>query len=275
MSESNSPQKARLNIDLNKLKELGFLGIRRASAFLCFGLTPTYGEPPKTATLNSAVNFQFLPNPLPEELAHQIVAEYRTWLIGNALRELDLHSHLFFDEVWRVAQWASLNGQRVKSDHRVSEISSDTNSASKLEKIIQALDGGEDKDAVRYLRSIANARNCLTHHAGVVSARHANLDGKQLILTWLGQELRLEQGESFIQITPETSFPFQAPDPSKEAVVTIKFVEKEKRFEIGSQIILTEYELHELCFFYYWLIERVMKRVTDVFLSKGLANLSA
>jgi hypothetical protein len=268
-SELPPKRNVELNFDLTKLKDQGLLGVRRASAFLCFGLIPTYGEPPKSASLDTAFRFQFLPEPLPEELAIQIVAEYRTWLVGGALRELDLHCHLFLDAVWRTSQWASLHGKSVPSNFRVSEISQDTNAASKLKKVLKALKG-DDSDSIRRLWTITNARNCLTHNAGMVSPRYANSEeNKKLKISWLGQQLRLEQGDAFTEITPEGNS-FQAPDPSKEAHVVMRFLEREKSFDVGTQILLTPHELHELCFFYVMLVERIMEQVKTFFGGVGI-----
>lgn len=264
-------RRAELHFDLNKLKEIGFVGVRRASAFMCLGLTPTVGEPPKNLSLNSAVNFQFLPTPLPEEMSLAIVAHYRTWLVGNALRELDLHCHLFLDEAWRIVQWLKLHNTQVKSDFKVSEISGDTNAASKLKKIYKALGVAPNADLVSQVWSITNARNCLTHNAGLVNSRYANKDEKQLKLAWVGPELRLRQGEKFTVITPEGSN-FRAPDPSKEALIEMQFLEREKLFDIGIRIDLTPHELHEICFFYTRITETVVASLGDHFRSKGLVK---
>jgi hypothetical protein len=150
----------------------------------------------------------------------------------------------------------------------VSEISQDTNAASKLKKVLKALKG-DDPDSIRQLWTITNARNCLTHNAGVVAPRYANLDGNKLRILWLGQQLRLEQGDAFTEITAEGTS-FQAPDPSKEAHVVMRFMEREKLFEIGKQIQLTPHELHELCFFYVLLVERVLEKVQTFFREIGI-----
>lgn len=269
MPDQKNPR-IELNLDLEKLRQVGYLGPRRASAFLCFGLTPTRGEPPKSATLNHSFNIQFLPDPLPTPLAEQIVGEYRIWLIGNALRELDLHYHLFLDQAWATAQFAALHGKSVKSNYIIPQVSQETNAASKMKKLYKVLNASDEK-ALSQLWSVTNARNCLTHSAGIVTPRFANIDCKQLGLRWLGQQVRLEQGEEFVEIGPEFQ-PLQAPDPSKEANVVVRLVEKERRFDVGKQIDLSAHDLHEICFFFMQLVDQTIEHLLQHTLKMGIPN---
>jgi len=67
----------------------------------------------------------------------------------------------------------------------------------------------------------------------------------------------------------------QTPDPSKEADVVLRLLEKERTFELGTRVELSPYDLHELCFFYCLLVERVVKHLRDYLARLGVGEAEA
>lgn len=265
---TNQPEHHAITVDLSKLKEIGLKGINRASGFLGLAFRRPDQPLPESAALVGTNTYHFLPDPLPPELAGELVREFNAWLVGNALQELDRHFTLFLDEVWRLLDLTDIHNTVVAGDFAPSEISQDTNAGKKFDKIAERLAVKEPQGP--RLWSISNARNCLAHGAGRVRERDANFYKKQMKIAWTAMEVRLQQGENYTVFADE---PVQAPDPSVEANVVMTMVEREKTFEIGEPLILTPRELHELCLFYLIVIDQVMEALGELFASKGIQNL--
>lgn len=264
--EATDIRKAHLNFDIGQVNANGIKGVNRAAAFLGMGLFPTRQAPPKSVSIEGGINWRFLPDPLPDPLANQIASEYKVWLIGNALRELDLHFSLYLDEVWRVAQWGSLHGKQVKSDHRIEEIDGDTNAAKKLARILEVF--GDKKPDTEQLWSLSNARNCLSHNAGIVSERYAKPEGK-LKLAWMAFDVELIQGDNVVTVTRE-NLPLHVPDTTSKAEIRATFRAHERLFEIGQRIDLNEHELTEICGFYHLTVTQTSKKLQDYLVSLGI-----
>jgi len=239
------PERHHITINLDLLKSIGTKGVLRASGFLGLAFRRPDAPLPTSATLAGPNTYVFLPEPLPPELAAELVSEFNAWLIGNALQELDRHFSLFVDEVWRLLDLTEAHGQIVPAGFAVTEISQDTNAARKYEKVAERLtidDPRSDR-----LWTISNARNCLVHAAGRVRERDTNDASGRLKLVWLAMEHRITQGDSYVVFADE---PVQAPDPNQEAQMVIAVVDREKFFDIGAPITLTPRELQELCLYY-------------------------
>jgi hypothetical protein len=262
-STADSVPRKHFQLDYDELRKPAYLGVRRAAAFLGVGLNATEEYLPQSLALTKVSMWNFFPEPLPEEAGRDAVKEFRIWLVGNALRELDAHFSLFLDNLCFAIRLSKLHGKRIRSDHVVKSISGETNVAKKFSTVMKELEDQEPDAAM--LWSLSNARNCLTHSGGLVTARHANSDGV-LLVTWLGLESRLMQGEQQI-VLPPVFAPIQASDPSKEAFIAVVLVERERRFSIGQKIEFTPNELHEICFYY--------QRLTDQVVEKLAANLAA
>lgn len=234
------------HIDLKRVLETARVGVRRAHTFMAVGLQAVESGPPATATLRSSVQFRFLPDPLPEELASSIAREYETWLVGAGLRELDHWFGLFLDQVWQVISVGDLHGGTIKSDHVIGgKFPAETNVGRKLGQVCDRL--GTRGVEQEYFKGFSLARNSLAHAAGIVRAREAREDG-QLRLKWLGFDTLISQNgieELFAFDAPS----FEVTDPDGAQLYT-KVVERERTFNIGDQIRLTPNELSEICFFY-------------------------
>jgi hypothetical protein len=259
----------KLIIDPNQAREIARQGMRTAAAFLGMGLPLTENYIPSSLALKQHSLWHFFPEPLPEQLGRDAVREFRSWLVGNALRELDAHFNRFLDEIWMMLAWSKLHGTVVRSDHTVRQISNETNAANKLKLVMQGL--GEEQPDTSMLWSLSNARNCLTHNFGVVEVRYAKSAGA-LVIRWTAFEARIQQGDQHVVVPPVIIDGLQAPDPSQEADLVMVVVEREKRFAIGEKIELTPGELHEICIYYWRLADQVTEKFIANIVARGTAT---
>lgn len=237
-----------LTLDLNQTLEIARLGVRRASAFMAVGLTALSEGPPTSATLPSSMRFGFLPDPLPEPLAVTVSDEYRAWLVGNGLRELDQYFGHFADKVWWTICVGELHGKLVDYDHVIGgNFHANTNVSRKVGQIIQRIGGlgihGECFDG------FSRARNSLGHGAGHVRERDTGPDA-ELKLRWFAPQALLEQDGVEVPFLGESPSA-EIPNPGgAEVSISIKIVERSKSFPVGGPIRLSPFDLSEICFFY-------------------------
>ena len=266
-AELAAPLQVALNVDFDQLKEVGLIGIRRAAAFLAVAFQATNDFVPKTLALEQHSSWHFMPEPPPEQLAKDCVAEFKIWTIGNSLKELDLHFSLFLDRVWQHIELASLHGQAVKSDHTIHSIDAETNAAKKLDRVMTAL--GDANFDTSLLYSLSRARNCLTHNAGIVIPRYAT-DGDLLAIKWIGLEVRLQQGENYVVVDLPIREDQTAQNPNQPAELVVAVVEKRLEFSNGQPIRLSPANLHEICFYYNQLIDKVLIAFSQFVEQKGI-----
>lgn len=245
-SDQDSGQ-ARVEIDLGAIQGIAMTGVRRASAFLGFGLKLTRDAPPESVGFGDISRFNFLPDPLPTNVGAEIQSEFKVWLIANALRELDQYFSLFLDAVWDVLRMTSTQPLILGWDESPfdAKFRSVTNASRKAEKVCTELDCLVEAAA---LQSLSSARNALSHNLGVVRDRDVNSDG-QMLVQWLAPQIALIENGEF---KPFEDLPKPYAVTSEEgAQVVMKIILKSRSFAVGSRIELSEIDLSEICFFYY------------------------
>jgi hypothetical protein len=263
------PLQVAFKIDFDQLKGVGLLGIRRAAAFLAIAFQATSDFVPQTLALTQHSPWHFMPEPPTEQLVKDCVAEFQSWTIGNSLKELDLHFSLFLDQTWHYIELASLHGKIVKLDYVIHSIGAETNAAKKLSRVMAAL--GEANFDTSLLYSLSRARNCLTHNAGVVTSRYTT-EGDLLVIKWVGLELRLQQGDNYVVVDLPEIKGAQAENPDQPAELVAVAVERRAGFPTGQVIRLTAANLHEICFYYSQLIDKVLIAFSQFVEQKGISK---
>jgi hypothetical protein len=259
-----------LTLDLNDLKGIALTGVTRAAAFLAVGLNATNHNEPLSLVLTNDSMFRFFPEPAPEEMVKQTVSEFRDWVIGNALREIDTHFSRFLDAVWGSVEWSKLSGSSVRSDHVIKGIDSDTNCANKYARVFESI-GAPFGDSAR-LKTLSNARNCITHAAGIVTPRHTN-EGDVLAIRWQGLETRLVQGDFSVVIDgPIDVQGIQTPDHEQGSEIVVSFVDKVRIFGLGERLMLSPAELHDICFYFTRVTDFVLIAFSEFLVAKGLIS---
>src|SRR6185437_15244540 len=105
-------QTVHIDLDLDKLQQVSLLGVRRAAAFIAVAFNSTENWCGALG-LPSHSMWQFFPDTPPPELVSNIVTEFRSWVVGNALRELDAAFNEFIDRAWAGFEWCKLHGTAV------------------------------------------------------------------------------------------------------------------------------------------------------------------
>ncbi|EDT42043.1 hypothetical protein BamMEX5DRAFT_2204 [Burkholderia ambifaria MEX-5] len=220
------------------------------------------GDLPRSLTLGNNVRRQFLPDPYPDAHIPELRDSWRTWIVGNALRELDQFLSLYLDEAYDMVQQAKLVSGENPADHQWKRIDRQTNVADKHKLVVEQTKRGTQVhlDDHQCLVSLSNARNCLAHDLGIVTRKRA-IDG-ELRVRWLAVRMLIEQGDRVIDMDV-AQFPIEL-DPDGPAGVVIGKVEiAEKIFPMAGQIQFTPNELLEICFFYQLVIDRVAQVVQE------------
>lgn len=259
--ESSNAQRLTINID--DATELMKLGVRRSMAFIGSAEKYADGPAPTSLSLSTMAAFRVVPDPLSEDLAASYQQEFLSWCLGNALAELDRFLHLYLDRVWHVAELVEEGPVQV-AGRRLISVEKMTNSAAKLRQVTNRI-GAADQQAVHW-STLANARNCLMHQAGVVSPAKANHEGR-LRISWQRLETAVEtpKGERFI--LNDLDEPLLLKDGGN-VVVTVK--DHHVDFEIGEMVVLRKQQLSEICFYYQMAAERISRALVEHCRSKGL-----
>jgi hypothetical protein len=259
-------RQVQIKLDLGKLKEFSVLGIRRAAAFLGVGINSTESWQNPSLVLDGELRWQFFPDALSEARLKEVVEEFRVWIIGNAMRELDANFNIFLDEAWQAKEWMKLHNSRVPSNHAVRSIAGGTNAANKFEKLLR--DIGGDQGNVERLKTLSNFRNCLTHGRGVVGPRYINSNGK-MIIKWLAFDVIIKDNSTNQEITMESAIVGQKVFKDG-AEVYLKVCERNREFELNSQAFLSPKDLHELCFFYLQITDQAVGALREYLEGLGI-----
>lgn len=251
-----------LRFDLKSMRERACVGVRRAAAFL--GLSERFMEQdmPRSLTLGGNVKRQFLPDPYPDDHVPELRENWRTWIIGNALRELDQFLSLFLDEAYDVVQQSKVVSGENPADHNWKRIDGQTNAADKhklvLEKARRKME--EHMDEHVCLVSLSQVRNCLSHDLGVVTPKRT-LNG-ELRVRWIAIRTMIQQGEKILDMDA-VELPFQLDPGGPDGIVFAKVELAERKFAIGNHIRFTPDELLGICLFYQIVIDRVSQAVQN------------
>jgi hypothetical protein len=245
-----------LRFDLKSMRERACVGVRRAAAFL--GLSERFmdNELPRSLTLGRNIKRQFLPDPYPDEDIPELRENWRAWIIGNALRELDQFLSLYLDEAYDIVQQAKIVSGENSPDHQWKRIDRQTNVADKHKFVLEQAkrEAQVHADDQACLVSLSHARNCLSHDLGIVTPKRACYG--ELHVRWLAIRTLIEQGENVIDIDA-VEFPFQLDPNGPDGVVVAKIEFAEKKFAVGDHIRFTPDELLGICLFYQMVIDRV------------------
>lgn len=243
-----------LNVNLDQILEIAFLGARRANVFMALG-TNAAEDPAQTKySLPTLLNFSLLPEEVSQEDVQAFKREFGTWVVGAALRDLIDHTSVFLDQVFEVCWLFEQQRRRTKSSHVNQERKQflRKSASDKLRYLghafaLNAPDGP-------YLDDLKNARNCLTHRRGVVGLQDCQ-DGAAMTLRWKGHDFlgRLPDGRAErIPAGHRGSFSF-----SDAATLEISVSERARVFTLGTLLKLEPHELAEMC----WMTTEIARQL--------------
>ncbi len=262
-----------VNIDINQMREMSALACRRASAFARLGLEGLDDRDGGDFNLTAVLTYQFWPNELKPEQKEATREEFRSWLVGSCIRELDLFHSLILDKVWFALEVLDLHGTKVRSDHVFDQkFSRNTNVANKQRLVSERL---AIPDHFEALNSLSLARNALTHHAGHVrSPADCNNDARdQLTVRWLALDIVVSRGGKDRVVE---GFPFDVEalglPGDGDAALGVKPTLRSLEIAAGQKIVFTNEKLAELCMFYKIIAEQTISGLIASMRAKGLVD---
>jgi hypothetical protein len=233
-----------IKIEPAALMELVTVAAKRVSAFLRLGLDELDARGNADFNLSANLNYQFWPREITQEQRTHTREEFRAWLTGSCLRELDLFYGVFLDRMWHVLEVLDLHGVTVGPDHKFDlKFAADPNAARKQQRVAQKL-GIADHFAE--LNSLSLARNALSHHAGIVRPRDCNNTQRTVLeITWRAMDLVASRNG--IEVVVE-SMPFDTHTLPGEGptLFSIHFKPRTVAVPVGSKIALTHAQLARL-----------------------------
>lgn len=226
-------------VDFDGIRAYLDVGVRRAALFADLGTRRLEGDPPTSASLAPLVRFQLIPEALNDDEIKRFKDEYCTWILANALMELDSYWHRFLDKLWYALELGK-HGNFLPDGFEPSSIHKGTNSHAKLQKIAERLDLKDDD--LSHFRTISNARNVLAHHAGIVPSEKAH-HNNTLLVSWSRIDSSIVSADGSIT-------PFPGAEPVVvfgESKMMIQLVVAERIFAVGQRIELSSEEVAQIC----------------------------
>lgn len=256
------------------MREIVAVSTRRASAFLRFGLDDLEARDGGDFNLTAGVQYRFWPEVVSVQDRDNAREEYRSWLVGSCLRELDLFYGLFLDEAWRAIEVGERHGTIVPPDFMLdAKFARSTNVASKQQRVAEKL--GAD-DHYEELNSLSLARSTLAHNAGVVRSPVDcnNAPRDTLEIKWLAFDmLAIRGGEEHVvdKLPLDTS---ELPGEG-ETQIAVRFIQRVLPFRAATRVSLSLSQLAELCLFYNIMADKTITGLLQYYRSKGLVASSA
>lgn len=260
------PRQRQLSIDIGGMQERAHVGVRRAAAFLGFSEHFLAQDTPASLSLGNG-RVQLLPTPLPAELREEIRPNYRDWIIGNALRELDQFLSLAADEAWDIVEAVRVAVGQHPPAHEWRRIDRVTNVSEKHRTVLESIQGFEAPHVEdnACLASLSAVRNCLSHNLGIVDERRAA--NGVLVAMWLAVRIQLNAG-GVVTVLDNDTLPLDAPEGG---TLEVRVIVKEKVFPVGTHVTFTPDELMEICLFFNMVIDRFCLAIEAFAKAAGIA----
>lgn len=234
-------------IDFDKILEIAYRGVRRASIFMGLGVNAALNPEYKAYQLTHITKLRLIPNNVAEETLQHFKEEFKTWIEGNGLRELIETYSIFLDALHNVCLLVrgSKEGIHIATLEAKQDTFRQQGFPNKLNQLrINFAVGPKHAD---YLVSLNKARNCLTHTRGIVGKEHIDSE-KGMKVAWLGMEIFVQtptgERQSLMDIPPEGVL------IKDGGTACIQFVERANYFELNALVRFTTRELAEICWFF-------------------------
>ncbi|HZX35852.1 MAG TPA: hypothetical protein VFF54_05115 [Thermodesulfobacteriota bacterium] len=245
-----------ITIDINKVKDIAHRGIRRTSAFMGLGVNAARDEQFKKYQLSDSA-FSIISDKLDDKSIAHIKEEFEKWVISNGLTEIVESFCLFLDEVHRSCLLMATNKERIVSnDARKFGINfKKVGVEDKLKTLKNRFSVTSDKE--KYLGSINQARNCITHRKGMVGTE--DLRGEESFrLIWWAVDICIETPNGEKYTIPEGGLLLQ-----DGGSLRVHFKERIIEYKLGDIVNLSPKELSEICFLVYSATHDIARSVDE------------
>jgi hypothetical protein len=234
-----------LTINVDKIKSIALMGVKRAATFLALGVNAARNPDFKEYRLSQLASFQVFPDNIGDEQISLMKSEFEYWIIGNGLRELVELFGIYLDRMHHACLLIAVNQETYhpdRADNFKARFEYDG-----LKKKLSTLRGkfGVQTEKEGYLVSINQARNCLTHRFGRVGEEDVDENGTLRLLWWaLDLYLLSLNGQK-----KSVSLPIPAePIITKEGdQFVVEVVDRTREYNLGDMIRLNPAELSEIC----------------------------
>lgn len=245
----NEEDTGRLVINIDAMLSGLLVATQRTVELVSIGLAIEEDQIPPEAGRLPGVHLQTrLAPPIPALVA---VERQRQWVLSNGLRDLIEHIAWYLWDANRVNwMWNQPTDRRLETATLFAELSAEEqrfeskNFGAKLSHFSQAFGIELDPQMIAHAESINKVRNCLVHRQGVVHTKDCNAGG-ELVATWRQHVMLVIEDDG-------TEHPFEVGRAyERGGTVTMKIVERERRFGIGTRIEFEPSEFAGLSFFLY------------------------
>ena len=236
------------HVDLLQLENVMRRALERAAIFLGYAVHSTSGMPLGSISLPHPIQHNFgVPDPIPDEMREGYQSEFRRWAIGQALTELDQTLQRYL-----AAALATLSDVTSFTERR-ERGRTPGNLGANSATLFQRFHGGELlPDDVAFeaecLKSLVNARNCLAHDSGVVSAKR--LHGAEFMeVRWPGSDMWCTSTSGLRRLIPREEL-YIVRDEDVGSTLSIEDVIRISRYKEGEIVVFSPSALAELIRFY-------------------------
>jgi hypothetical protein len=229
-------------IHLDRMLNIVGLGVRRATAFMALGVRVGNDQTVNSVLLDTNFSIQFMPEDMAVEAIRNVQQDFRVWIVGNGLRELDQYTSIFADRVFEARRFGEFH-RRPLTQEAIDEIAAFAGKTSVSEKLkLIAERFGLDTDVRPCMTGLSKARNALTHNMGFVGERHCTHDS-ELRLSWIGMQ--------FVVGDRVVAGPFDQIHVEKGTQIQFQILPHDRTFPLNSPIVLTPHDLQEIAFTYW------------------------
>lgn len=235
-----------ITINFDQIKDIAYRGVRRTAAFMGLGINAARDDQFKKYQLSNVSIVQILPDKLNDKSIAHVKEEFEKWVISNGLRELVESFGLFLDKVHAACLLMATNKKQVSNED--AEKFGPAFERKGVEDKLSILENrfGVTSDKEKYISSINQARNCITHRKGKVGPE--DLRGEETFrLIWWGFDIYAEtpSGEKYSLKPP---IPEEGLLLKEGGKVMLQIKDRIIEYKIGDIVNLSPNDLGEICY---------------------------
>jgi hypothetical protein len=248
-------EKKTIKLDLDHANNIAHTGVRRAALFMGLGLNAAHRDDFNDYQLNKLpivpgqtnLPMDFLPRDLPNERVEIFKKQFAQWITACGLRELIEHYALFLDKIHTFALVASaIKGKLGDLDPRKAEIlfNGRFGVPRKLDTLRSRF--GVSVAEADSIKSLYEARNCLTHDLGEVLPKRCTNGGK-FYVSWKALEVFVKGDETG---TEQPIVAVIGKATSESSSIFARVVQRERHLSAHDRLVFSQQDLWEICFFF-------------------------
>lgn len=243
-------------IDLDKLREIVYKGVRRTAVFMGLGINAAYDESFNKYELTDITSIQLVPSNASESEIKHFKEEFALWITMNGFRELIETFSIYLDSIFKICLLIKSTIETIEYPEKQINFFSKKGLEGKFTLIEEKFN-----IAIPYkdcILTINKARNCLAHRRGLLGVEDCT--NEKFELKWKGMELLSQNvnGETTIFDLP---IPAEGYVLEKGASLCGRLGQKTISFNIGDVLRITPRDLSEICYFIMILTDEVTKEV--------------